>query len=194
LAEQKKQTNQEDIGKETDKQGDAGQTVEISEPMEVCMSDEEVSKVLSALAEKNRLLEEMTDRSKRLQADFDNFRRRTRQEKEELSMVVSQGIVMQFLPVFDNFERALSANAEQDAALKTGVEMIYRQFTQVFERLGVEVIQAVGTAFDPQLHDAVMSVEDTSKEDGAIIEELQKGYRMHGKVIRPSMVKVVRNG
>ncbi|MCX7780707.1 MAG: nucleotide exchange factor GrpE [Negativicutes bacterium] len=159
---------------------------------EVCMPEEDVAKVLNALAEKNRLLDELSDRHKRLQADFDNFRRRSRQEKEELSLIVSQGIVLQFLPVLDNFERALASTA-QDEGLRTGVEMIYRQFAQVLEKLGVEPIQAIGVEFDPKLHEAVMSVEDAGQNDGVIIEELQKGYSMHGKVIRPSMVKVVRN-
>lgn len=161
---------------------------------EICMPEDEVSKVLSALADKNRLLEEHTERYIRLQADFDNFRRRTRQEKEELSIIVAQGIVMQFLPVLDNFERALSlSGGAQGDGLRTGVEMICRQFAQVFEKLGVEPVAAVGAQFDPQLHEAVMSVEDTEKPDGTIAEELQKGYLLKGKVIRPSMVKVVKN-
>lgn len=162
---------------------------------EICMPEDEISKVLSALADKNRLLEEHTERYIRLQADFDNFRRRTRQEKEELSIIVAQGIVMQFLPVLDNFERALSlsGSAAQGDGLRTGVEMICRQFAQVFEKLGVEPVAAVGAQFDPQLHEAVMSVEDAEKPDGTIAEELQKGYLLKGKVIRPSMVKVVKN-
>lgn len=166
---------------------------EVLAPDEVCMPEDEVSKVLSALAEKNRLLEEHAERYKRLQADFDNFRRRTRQEKEELSVIVAQGIVMQFLPVLDNFERAISSSSAQEGSLRTGVEMIYRQFAQTFEKLGMEPIATVGAQFDPQLHEAVMSVEDADQPDGSIAEELQKGYLLKGKVIRPSMVKVIKN-
>ena len=177
----------------SDVQAAANNEGTISEAEEICMSEDEISKVLSALAEKNRLLDEHNERYLRLQADFDNFRRRTRQEKEELSIIVSQNIVAQFLPVLDNFERALSSASDQDAGLRTGVEMIYRQFYQVFEKLGVEAIQALDAEFDPQLHEAVMSIEDGSKPDGTIAEELQKGYSLRGKVIRPSMVKVVRN-
>lgn len=166
---------------------------EVLAPDEVCMPEEEISKVLSALAEKNRLLEEHAERYKRLQADFDNFRRRTRQEKEELSVIVTQGIVTQFLPVIDNFERAISSSSAEEGGLRTGIEMIYRQFTQVFEKLGVEPIAAVGAQFDPQQHEAVISVEDPGQPDGMIAEELQKGYLLKGKVIRPSMVKVFKN-
>ena len=160
---------------------------------EVCMAEQDVTKVLDAIAETNRRLEDMTDRYKRLQADFDNFRRRTRQEKEELSVVVSQNIILQLLPVLDNFERALATGSAQEAGLRTGVEMIYRQLYQTFEKLGLESIAAAGNEFDPQLHEAVLSVADENSPDGQIAEELQRGYKLFGKVLRPSMVKVVKN-
>lgn len=161
---------------------------------DVCMAEQDIAKVLDAIAETNRRLEEMTDRYKRLQADFDNFRRRTRQEKEELSVVVSQNIILQLLPVLDNFERALATGSAQEEGLRTGVEMIYRQLYQAFEKLGLETIIAAGNEFDPQLHEAVLSVADESLQDGQIAEELQRGYKLFGKVLRPSMVKVVKNG
>lgn len=143
---------------------------------------------------KERLLEEASDRYKRLQADFDNFRRRTRQEKEELSNIVAQNVILELLPVLDNFERALSSVATQDAdKMLSGVEMIYRQLAQVLEKSGLTTVEAVGKAFDPQQHEAVMRVEDAEQPDGTIVEELQKGYAVRGKVIRPSMVKVVSN-
>jgi molecular chaperone GrpE len=143
------------------------------------------------LKEKERLLEEQADRYKRLQADFDNFRRRTRQEKEELSGIVTQNILLSFLPVLDNFERAVTGGANQEAgALYSGVEMIYRQFAQAMEKSGLQTVEAVGELFDPQKHEAVMRVEDCDKPAGTIVEEFQKGYMVLGKVIRPSMVKV----
>jgi molecular chaperone GrpE len=168
-----------------------------------CIASEETVEVLDAigdtkmqmeLAEKERLLEEYNDRYKRLQADFDNFRRRTRQEKEELSNIVTQNIVLELLPVIDNFERALCSTSSQDAdKILSGVEMIYRQLIQVLEKNGMKAVEAVGQAFDPQQHEAVMRVEDVEQPDGRIVEELQKGYAVKGKVIRPSMVKVVSN-
>ncbi|EAX47517.1 GrpE protein [Thermosinus carboxydivorans Nor1] len=160
---------------------------------EVCFPQEDVERLLASIAEKNRLHEEMMERLKRLQADFDNFRRRTRQEKDDLSKVVTEGIVLQLLPVLDNFERALSAATEDAAALRAGVEMIYRQFTQALEKMGVQPIEAAGAVFDPQYHEAVIRVEDPDRPDNTVVEVLQKGYMVHGKVIRPSMVKVVSN-
>jgi len=165
--------------------------------------DEAVEKTVEILNEdgtdeqgidKDRLIEEHIERYKRLQADFENHRRRTRQEKEDLSMVVAQNVILDLLPVVDNFERALSTAATQDAGkLLLGVEMIHRQFLQALDKCGLTTVEALGQMFDPQKHDAVMRVEDETKADGTVIEELQKGYAVRGKVIRPSMVKVVGN-
>jgi molecular chaperone GrpE len=138
-------------------------------------------------------LEELNNRLLRLQADFDNFRRRTRQEKQELSQIVANDVVIKLLPVLDNFERALSAQANDAAQLQAGMEMVYRQFAQILEGIGVKAITAVGTQFDPNQHDAVMRVEDDGQPDGLVVEELQKGYMANNKVLRPSMVKVVSN-
>jgi len=161
---------------------------------EVCFQSSDVERMLAAIAEKNRLHEEMADRLKRLQADFDNFRRRTRQEKEELSGIVAEEIIAKLLPVLDNFERALSTAAKADAvSLRSGVEMIYRQLFQSLEQLGLTPVKAVGESFNPQHHEAVMRVEDAEQTDGLIVDELQKGYMVRNKVIRPSMVKVVSN-
>ncbi|WP_425057577.1 Protein GrpE [Sporomusa carbonis] len=182
------EVNQENMQTETDSTETAA-----SDNQEACFNLEDVNQFVTALAEKSRLLDEMTDRYKRLQADFDNFRRRTRQEKEELSAVVAERIISELLPVVDNFERALGSAATDVNNLSTGVQMIFRQLNSVLSKLGVEPINAVGTNFDPAQHEAVMRVEDVSQPDGMIIEELQKGYRINGRVIRPSMVKVVGN-
>jgi len=157
-------------------------------------SETEVERLLALVEEKNQLVNEQIDRFKRLQADFENFKRRTRQEKEELSNIVAQNILVEILPVIDNFERALQSAAAQDAAsVLAGVQMIYRQFAGVMDKVGLTAIEAVGKPFDPQQHEAVMRVEDPEQPDGTIAEELQKGYSVRGKVIRPSMVKVVSN-
>lgn len=160
----------------------------------ICFDVREMETMMESLEEKNRLLQESDERLKRLQADFENFRRRTRQEKEELSQIVTQNVILDIVPVLDNFERALSSAATQDAAsVMAGVEMIYRQFSALLEKVGLEPIEAVGQQFDPQKHEAVMRVQDAEQPDGLIVEELQKGYVVCGKVIRPSMVKVVNN-
>ena len=153
-----------------------------------------VEKLLVEVEEKQTLLEEMTNRYQRLQADFDNFRRRTRQEKEEISSVVAQDLILQILPVIDNLERALDGKSQQDAkAIVAGIEMIYRQMVNLLAKNGLEAIEAVGVMFNPEQHQAVIRAEDSEHPDGTILEELQKGYRVRDKVVRPSMVKVAGN-
>lgn len=149
--------------------------------------------IQAELDKKTQELQESEDRLMRLRADFDNFRRRTRQEKEELSAVVLQGILADLLPFLDNFERALAVETSAEEAFKEGMSMVYNQFVASLQKNGLEPIKAVGEKFDPNFHQAVMRVEDAEQEDDTIIEELQKGYMAHGRVIRPSMVKVVAN-
>lgn len=128
----------------------------------------------------------------RTQADFDNFRRRARQEKEDFVKYASLKLIEQLLPVVDNFDRALAASSENrdfDALLK-GLDMTYRQLDQVLVQEGLTPIEAVGQPFNPELHQAVMQVESDEHGEGIVVEELQKGYMLKDKVIRPAMVKV----
>ncbi len=138
-------------------------------------------------------LKEQTDRSLRLQADFENFRRRTSKEKEELAAVVTQGILKDMLPLLDNFERAMAAEAKDGEAFQKGVEMIFTQLGEVLKKNGLEQIETKGQKFDPNFHQAVMRVQNEELEDDDIAQELQKGYMVKGRVIRPSMVQVVAN-
>jgi len=153
----------------------------------------EIETLKAELEQKQKDVLENADRVKRLQADFDNFRRRTRQEKEELSTFVVQGLIKDLLPLLDNLERAISVESADETSLREGVSMIYKQFFAALEKNGLESIKAVGEKFDPNFHQAIMRVEDADKEDDIVAEELQKGYSVHGRVIRPSMVKVVAN-
>ncbi|WP_018702495.1 nucleotide exchange factor GrpE [Anaeromusa acidaminophila] len=167
------------------------QDVSAQESCQEAETDQTVT-VEAVQEEKERLLAEAEDRYKRLYADFDNFRRRSRQEKEELSNVVAQNLILELLPVLDNFERALSSLSEEEAAgIGSGVSMIYRQLFGALEKAGLSVVEAEGKEFDPQYHEAVLRVEDADQAEGTIVQELQKGYSVKGKVIRPSMVKVV---
>lgn len=138
-------------------------------------------------------LKEKEERVLRLQADFENFRRRTAKEKEELSAVVTQGILKDMLPLVDNFERAMAAETKDSEAFTKGVEMIFTQLGEVLKKNGLEHIEAVGQKFDPNFHQAVMRVQNPELEDDTIASELQKGYTVKGRVIRPSMVQVVAN-
>ncbi|GAB6173329.1 nucleotide exchange factor GrpE [Paradesulfitobacterium aromaticivorans] len=132
------------------------------------------------------------NRLQRLQAEFDNFRKRTLKEKEELVKYASERVVGELLPVIDNFERALEAakNSQDFAALAQGVEMIFRQLNGVLGKEGLAEIEAVGQAFDPNLHEAIMQVDSEEHPANTVVEEVQKGYYLKDKVLRPSMVKV----
>ena len=129
------------------------------------------------------------DRYLRLAAEYDNFRKRSARERDAIFADVRADTVLKFLPVYDNLVRAIAAMAEEDPGRK-GVEMTLAQFETVLNKLGVIPIPALGEAFDPELHNAVMHVEDEEQGENLIIEEFEKGFKMGDKVIRFSMVKV----
>ncbi|GAE26948.1 heat shock protein GrpE [Halalkalibacter wakoensis JCM 9140] len=155
---------------------------------------EGVEQEVEATKEDARLAEiaDLNNRLLRVQADYDNFRRRSREEKEAAAKYRSQNVIEALLPVIDNFERALLVKPEGEEAksLLQGMEMVYRQFQDTLKNEGVEVIETVGQTFDPHLHQAVMQVEEEGFESNQIVDELQKGYRLKDRVLRPSMVKV----
>ena len=134
-------------------------------------------------------LADATDRNLRLMAEFDNYKKRSAKERENIYTDVRVDTVTKFLPVFDNLERAMKTETA-DEAYKKGVEMTFNQLMDVFKKLGVEEIESVGKTFDPTIHNAVMHVEDGERGENEIVEEFQKGFRIGDKVIRFSMVKV----
>lgn len=140
---------------------------------------------------KDEKIEELTDRLTRQMAEFDNFRKRTEKEKTNMYAIGAKDIIEKILPVVDSFERGLATveNPEEDP-FADGMNKVYKQFTTALDELGVTVIEAVGKEFDPNLHNAVMHVEDDSLGESAIVEVFQKGYQKDGKVIRYAMVKV----
>ena len=143
-----------------------------------------------ALKDKITALE---DKVKRQMAEFDNFRKRTSKEKEQMFSMGERSVIEKMLPVVDNFERGLAAvpEAEKGSAIASGMEMIYKQMMKQLEDLGVKPIEAVGKEFDPNFHNAVMQVESDELESGVVAQEFQKGYTYHDTVIRHSMVGVV---
>ncbi len=156
---------------------------------------ERLAALEAELEESKKQVEEADDRYLRLRAEFENFRRRTRQEAEELRARAAEGLAVQLLPVVDNLERAVAAGmgAQQDPkAFADGVEMVLKQFLQELAKVGVSPVEAVGKPFDPNLHEAVMYEESDQGPDGTVIEEFQKGYVLNDKVLRPSMVKVAK--
>ena len=144
-----------------------------------------------ALSDKVAALE---DKVKRQMAEFDNFRKRTAKEKEQMFSMGEKNVIEKMLPVVDNFERGLAAvpENEKDSAIVSGMEMVYKQLMKQLEDLGVKPIEAVGKEFDPNFHNAVMQVESDEFETGIVAQEFQKGYTYHDVVVRHSMVGVVR--
>lgn len=139
-------------------------------------------------------LSESTRQFQRLAADFENFRRRAAAEKEELVRFAASRVLENFLPIVDNFERAMSHSASADpAAFKQGVELIYRQVADFMTRQGVAPMEAVGKVFDPNLHEAIGQVETTDQPDNTVLCEVQKGYFLNGRVLRHAMVQVASN-
>jgi molecular chaperone GrpE len=163
----------------------------VSQDIEEVIADEPVI-VESELELAQKLAVDNYQKYLRAQADFDNFRRRSRQEKEEFAKYASSKLIEQLLPVVDSFERALATGNEttDTEALLKGVDMIFRMLSQVLEQEGLKSIEAIGQPFNPDFHQAIMTVESAEHDEGIVIEEIQKGYNLKDKVLRPSMVKV----
>ena len=138
-------------------------------------------------------IEELEDRVKRQMAEFENFRKRTEKEKAQMFETGAKSVIEKILPVVDNFERGLDAvpEGEQDGFAE-GMNMIYKQLMTELEAIGVKPIEAVGTEFNPDFHNAVMQVESDEYESGIVAQELQKGYMYRDTVVRHSMVAVVQ--
>lgn len=153
---------------------------------------EEIDESEQKIAELQAKLDESENKMLRAQADFDNFRRRSRLDQEAAQKYRAQSLVSEIIPALDNFERALQIEADNDQtkSLLQGMNMVYNQIVQALQSEGVETIKSVGQQFDPHLHQAVMQVEDENFEPNTVVEELQKGYILKDRVIRPAMVKV----
>jgi len=139
-------------------------------------------------AERDQLL----DRLARLQAEFDNARKRQEREKQEFRDYATGNVVEQFLPVLDNFTLALNANASAEQ-LRQGVELIVKQMDEVLRNLSVTAVPTVGEPFDPRVHEALGTVERDDLPDHSIAEEIRKGYKIRERLLRPAMVRVVSN-
>lgn len=171
----------------------AADAAEADAPTEAETSEEDAAALKAQVESLKAALEEKDNRVKRLQADFENFRRRTSKEREELANVVTQDLLKSMLPILDNFDRAMAAEQKDNESFQKGVEMIYTQLHETLKNAGLELIDTAGQKFDPNFHQAVMRVENPDLEDDTIAQELQKGYIVKGRVIRPSMVQVVSN-
>ena len=167
---------------------------EATENAEAGKAGDKVEKHKDKVSEaQKKALEELAsekDKYLRLLAEYDNFRKRSQKERESVYSDVRADTALKFLPVYDNLERALKTETADEAYAK-GVEMVLTQFKEILSNLGVcEISACAGTKFDPEIHNAVMHVEDESFGEGEITEEFQKGFKLGDKVIRCSIVKV----
>lgn len=181
----------------TDDRSITNEEVEVidSTDQEITESNETDSASMEELKAENQALkaekDEVFNRLLRLQAEYDNFKKRSQKEKEAERKYKSQGLINELLPALDNFERALQVEVtEANSNLFDGITMVYRQLQDALVSQGLEVIETEGQAFDPNLHHAVMQIEDDEMESNIVVEELQKGYQLKDRVIRPAMVKV----
>jgi molecular chaperone GrpE len=172
----------EDLVTEEIKVDDASQSEE----------DSPENNMVSPLEELNAKLEEEENKRLRLLADYENFKRRASLDKEALQKYRAQNVLTNLIPVLDNFARALTVEAKTEEAqsMMTGMEMIYRNLVEALETEGLVEIKALDQEFDPNFHQAIMTGTDEEKSSGIVLEELQKGYMLKDRVLRPTMVKV----
>ncbi|MCI9428664.1 MAG: nucleotide exchange factor GrpE [Lachnospiraceae bacterium] len=204
-----KQLEQEELEEKKEEQEIAGEEVETlqteegteevsSEESRPLTKEEVKAAKKKAKAEKKdkakEKIEELEDRVKRQMAEFDNFRKRTEKEKSQMFEIGVKSVIEKILPVVDNFERGLQTAAPEGeaAAFMEGMNMVYKQLMTELEGIGVKAIEAIGTEFNPEFHNAVMQVESEEYESGIVAQELQKGYMYHDTVVRHSMVAVVQ--
>ena len=182
---------EEDMPEAEEAEETAGTSETADEPSDPETAEEPAEGKSKAYQDKIAALE---DKVRRQMAEFDNFRKRTAKEKEQMFSMGEKSVIEKMLPVIDNFERGLAAvpEADKENPLASGMEMIYKQLVKQLEDLGVKPIEAVGKEFDPNFHNAVMQVESEEYESGVVAQEFLKGYMYHDTVIRHSMVGVVQ--
>jgi molecular chaperone GrpE len=156
--------------------------------------DQELAALKAALEAKERQNKELIERLQRVHADFENYKKRVARENEEVFRRLEDALLLEILPIYDNFERAFrtfNKNNDKDSFIE-GVERIFAQFHSFLASKGVQPIPAVGETFDPLLHEALITVE-TTEAGGKVLEEFERGYQRAGRVLRPSKVKVSRH-
>jgi len=156
-------------------------------------SGEAVDATSKAILHAEELIEEANSRHLRLAADFDNFKKRVRQERVELLQYASASLAERLLPVLDDFERVLEHAPEGvDSNWLKGVRMTAQKLQEALQSVGVETIEAVGAPFDPKLHEAIGTEESADQPEDTVVKELRRGYRIHDRILRPALVSVAR--
>ena len=146
----------------------------------------------NTLPEAQETIAELNERIVRLTADFDNFRKRAQRDKDEARQFANQGLLEKLLPVLDNFEMALTAVKDADPSVRDGVQMILDQLLSVLKESGVVPVDALGQPFDPNLHEALSQEETTDAEEGTVVQQVQCGYKLNDRLVRPARVVVAK--
>lgn len=178
----KKNEKKTDVEETATAESGANENAEQNSEVDVCIENPELEKI-------KKELEQQRDLALRTAAEFDNFKKRTEREKINSTEFIKADILKSFLPVLDNFGRALSADSDGEDFAK-GLEMIQKQLTDVMVKLGLSEIDDEGKTFNPELHQAVMHIEDENAGENIIVKTMQKGYKIGDTVIRPAMVQV----
>ncbi|MBI2877571.1 MAG: nucleotide exchange factor GrpE [Candidatus Tectomicrobia bacterium] len=165
-----------------------------SEAPAALSAEEKVTVLEERLSEKSLEVEELRDGLLRLQADFENYKKRVAREQREGQALALEGLMRELLPVIDNLERAVQAGEKgsDPTALLRGVRMILHQFREMLRKVGLSEIQAVGEVFDPMVHEALMVVNSEERPENTIVEEFEKGYKIRDKLLRPAKVSVAK--
>ncbi|MGN5456571.1 MAG: nucleotide exchange factor GrpE [Candidatus Kurthia intestinigallinarum] len=189
-----KNENQEQVMEENEAVEETIETTESSEASEAVeeIVEEEVAEEVDPVAELEAKLVAEEERYLRLRADFDNLKRRSQLDREAQAKYRAQTLLTDLLPVLDNFERALSVEATSEEAqnMKKGIDMVYRSLVEATTKEGLKIIATEGEVFDPNIHQAVMQESNPEQESGIVLQELQRGYQLKDRVLRPAMVKV----
>lgn len=183
LVAEQDETNQEEVAEDNE------EVVELSNNEEVETTEDDEQDEVEQLKEQ---IDEEKNKYLRLLADYDNFRRRATLDKEALQKYQSQNVLTNLIPVLDNFSRAIAVEAKSDEArtMMEGMDMIYRSLVDALKSEGLVEIEALDQEFDPNYHQAIMTGNEEDKPSGVVLEEMQKGYILKDRVLRPSMVKV----
>ena len=190
-----KQENLENVAVNTE---EASEASEDKAPEETADAKEETGEETPAKDPKDEKIEELNDKYMRLMAEFENFRKRSDKEKEQMFETGAKSVIEKVLPVIDNFERALNmAGPEKKSEAETdpfmdGMRKVYKQLMDELEKMGVKPIEAVGQEFNPDFHNAVMQIDSEEFESGMVAQEMQKGYLYNDSVVRHSMVGVAK--
>jgi len=155
-------------------------------------TDEESTEKPVNLVEAQEKIDELNARILRLTADYDNFRKRALRDKDDVRQYANQDLLEKLLPVLDNFEMAISAVKDADPSIKDGVQMIYDQLFNVLKDSGMEPIDAIGMQFDPNFHEAISQEESAEVEEGKVIQQVQRGFRLQDRLVRAARVVVAK--